>query len=95
MAYMPASSKEELRVPYARVEATAFPVQIAIVLEGGGEPADDAYHDAVWVGQDAVLVIGAGSDVELEPGLYAVWTRITTATQRPVRRSGQLTVGDL
>lgn len=94
MAYMPASSKEELRVPYGSADATAFPVEIAIVLQDDGEPADGEYHDAVWDGQEAVLLVGEGSGVDLAPGVYVVWTRITTSTQRPVRRSGLLTVGD-
>lgn len=93
MPYMPVSSKETLRVSYADGDATAYPVQIAIVLDAAGEPEDSDYHDAVWDGGDATLVIGAGSAVELPVGEYAVWTRITTADERPVRRAGTLTVG--
>lgn len=93
MPYMPVSSKEELRVPWADPDATAHPAQIAIVLEALGEPADEDYYDAPWDGTDATLIIGAGSSVELAVGEYVVWTRITTATERPVRRSGTLTVG--
>ncbi|MFI6793665.1 hypothetical protein ACIBG4_40675 [Nonomuraea sp. NPDC050383] len=92
MAYMPATSREELRVDW-NADFSAWPVQLAVVLESAGEPADSDYRPAAWDGTDAVLVIGEGSDLELEPGAYVVWTRITTSTQRPVRRSGLLTVG--
>ncbi|MCP2350629.1 hypothetical protein [Nonomuraea roseoviolacea] len=93
MAYMPVTSKEELRVGWG-ADFSAWPVELAVVLETSGEPADSEYHDAAWDGTDAVLVIGQGSSLELAPGQYVVWTRITTSTQRPVRRSGILTVGE-
>ncbi|MEV0584095.1 hypothetical protein [Nonomuraea sp. NPDC050310] len=93
MAYMPASSREELRVPYEDAGATAFSVEIAILPEADGEPTDGDYKTAAWDGQQAVLTIGEGSDVVLTPGVYVVWTRITTPAHRPVRRSGLLTVG--
>lgn len=92
MPYMPASSKEELRVPYI-VDATPFPVEIAIVPETAGEPADSDYRAATWDGQDATLIVGSGTSTALDPGEYVVWTRVTTPTQQPVRRSGALTVG--
>ena len=93
MAYMPVSSREEVRVAWV-AGASAFPVEIAIVLDSAGEPGDGDYHPADWDGNDAVLLVGAGTAVELVAGEYAVWTRITTGTQRPVRRSSILTVGE-
>jgi hypothetical protein len=89
---MPVSSREKVRVPWA-AGANAFPVQIAIVLKSAGEPAEADYRPAIWDGDDAVLLVGAGTDLELAVGEYVVWSRITTATERPVRRSGMLTVG--
>jgi hypothetical protein len=89
---MPATSREPLRVPY-EVDATAWPVEIAIVPITAGEPADADYHAAAWEGLEATLLIGAGTAVDLAVGEYMVWTRITTPTQRPVRRSGSLTIG--
>ncbi|MFI7449551.1 hypothetical protein ACIBQX_18790 [Nonomuraea sp. NPDC049714] len=89
---MPVSSKEELRVPH-NADAIVYPVEIAIVLDDAGEPADSDYHAASWDGRDAVLLIGAGSDIPLDAGEYAVWTRLDAGLQRPVRRSGTLTVG--
>ncbi|MGP3914316.1 hypothetical protein [Nonomuraea sp. 10N515B] len=92
MAYMPASSKEMLRVSHD-ADAAVFPVEIAIILEDAGEPADSDYRAAVWDGTDATLIIGAGTSMVLAPGEYVVWTRVTTPTERPVRRSGVVTVG--
>lgn len=93
MAYMPAASKEFLHVPHTDPDANEHPVEIAIILKTAGEPSDSDYHAAAWDGQEAVLLIGAGSDLELAPGEYAVWTRLTTPSQRPVRLAGLLTVG--
>ena len=92
MPYMPATSREELRVPHS-TDATSWPAEIAVVLETAGEPENADYRAAAWDGNDAVLLIGAGSTFELDPGEYVVWSRITTTTQQPVRRSGTLTVG--
>lgn len=92
MPYMPETSKEELRVAHTAT-AAVYPVELAIVLEALGEPDDADYQAAAWDGVDAVLLIGADSALVLDPGEYVVWTRITTSTQRPVRRSGTLTVG--
>ncbi|NUW45554.1 hypothetical protein [Nonomuraea rhodomycinica] len=92
MPYMPATSTEELHVPYLQ-DLTSFPVEIAIVPVADGEPGDDDYHPATWEGAEAVLLIGAGTPVALAPGAYVVWTRLTAGAERPVRRSGILTVG--
>lgn len=94
MAYIPASSREEVRVPYG-VDATAWPVEVAIVLDSAGEPADSDYRSATWDAGtlEAVLLVGPGTAMYLPSGAYVVWTRVTTATQQPVRRASTLTVG--
>lgn len=92
MAYMPVTSKEKLRVPHD-ASATVYPVEIAIKAASLGEPDNGDYHSATWDGTDAVLLVGAGSDVPLSEGEYVVWTRVTAGDERPVRRSGVLTVG--
>ncbi|MER7500455.1 hypothetical protein AB0L05_27735 [Nonomuraea pusilla] len=94
MAYLPASSRERLRVPYGQAQdVTGYSVEIAIVPEASGEPGDADYQPAAWDGRDAVLMVGAGTGVVLAPGEYVVWTRLTAGVERPVRRSGVLTVG--
>lgn len=95
MAWMAQSSREEVRVPYG-VDATSWPVEIAIVLESAGEPQDSDYHAATWdeVTREAVLLVGRATPIELAEGEYVVWTRFTTATQQPVRRASTLTVGN-
>jgi hypothetical protein len=92
MAWMPASSREDVFVRWAG-DAVGAPVEIAIVAEADGEPGDAAYRPATWQGDEATLLVGADTDVELEPGEYVIWSRVTIGTRRPVRRSGSLTVG--
>jgi hypothetical protein len=45
------------------------------------------------VGDEATVLVGAGTAVELTPGVYVIWSRVTIGSRRPVRRSGILTVG--
>lgn len=94
MAYMAASSKEDIYVAWG-VEAVGLPVQIAIIplASPEAEPEDGDYRDADWDGTYAKLLIGAGTTVALAPGQYVVWGRLTAGTRRPVRRSGLLTIG--
>lgn len=92
MAYMPATSKEDVYVRWG-ADAVGQPAQIAIVLPSAGEPGDADYHDATWVGDEVSLLVGAGTDVVLAPGVYVIWSRVTIGTRQPVRRSGLLTVG--
>ena len=92
MAYMPASSKEDVFVRWG-ADAVGQPVEVAFVLVDEGEPSDADYVAATWTGDEATLAIGAGTAVVLAPGVYVVWSRVTVAGRRPVRRSGLLTVG--
>ncbi|WP_188188042.1 hypothetical protein [Nonomuraea sp. SYSU D8015] len=92
MAYMPATSKEDVYVRWG-ADAVGQPVQIAIVPPSAGEPGDADYRNATWVDDEASLLVGAGTDVPLAPGVYVIWSRVTIGSRRPVRRSGLLTVG--
>lgn len=96
MAYMPATSNEDLFVHWG-ADAVGLPVQIAIIPQQTPEvePADGDYKPATWDGQtgSCMLQLGAGTDIPLEPGEYVVWSRLTVGSRRPVRRSGTLTVG--
>lgn len=96
MAYMAASSREDLYVKWG-VEAVGLPVQIAVIprTTPEEEPDDGEYVTASWDGATgwATLLIGAGSSMVLTPDEYVVWSRVTAGPQRPVRRHGPLTVG--
>lgn len=92
MAYMPASSKEDVFVKWG-TDAVGQPVEIAIVPVTDGEPGDGDYVAATWAGNEATLLVGAGTSLVLTPGEYVVWSRVTVGGRRPVRRSGLLTVG--
>lgn len=96
MAYMPATSNEELLVHWG-ADAVGLPVQIAIIPAQTPEvePADADYKAASWDGTtgSCMLPVGDGTDMPLQPGEYVVWSRLTVGSRRPVRRSGTLTVG--
>jgi hypothetical protein len=92
MPYMPASSKEDVFVRWAG-DAVGQPAGIAVVPVAAGEPVDADYKTASWVGDEATVLVGAGTAVELTPGVYVIWSRVTIGSRRPVRRSGILTVG--
>ncbi|MFI7468147.1 hypothetical protein [Nonomuraea sp. NPDC049646] len=89
---MPASSKEDVFVRWYG-DAVGQPVQIAIVPVADGEPSDSAYQAASWLGDEATVLVGAGTAFDLPPGEYVIWSRVTIGSRRPVRRSGILTVG--
>ncbi|MFB4275742.1 hypothetical protein ACBJ59_10655 [Nonomuraea sp. MTCD27] len=90
---MPASSNEDVFVPWGP-DAVGQPAQIAVVPATAGEPVDADYRNATWIDGEASLHVGAGTDLELEPGVYVIWSRVTIGDRRPVRRSGVLTVGN-
>jgi hypothetical protein len=96
MAYMPATSKEDLFVKWG-VEAVGLPVEIAVIphTTPEREPVDAEYKTASWDGATgwALLLIGAGSAVVLTPAEYVVWSRVTSGARKPVRRHGYLTIG--
>lgn len=92
MAYMPATSTEDVFVRWSG-DAVGQPAQIAIVPIADGEPGDADYKAATWVGDEATVLIGAGTAIVLVPGEYVIWSRVTIGSRRPVRRSGILTVG--
>ncbi|MFI6813261.1 hypothetical protein ACIBG7_12655 [Nonomuraea sp. NPDC050328] len=67
------------------------PVEIALTVPGV-EPADDAWHPAIWGdvsdhGAVARLLIGPGA-VPLSDGTYQAWVRVTRPDERPVLPSG-------
>lgn len=95
MASLPASSREYVYAPVG-AEALGLPTEIAIVAEDAGEPADSDYRQASWEGGEVRILVGpGGGDIVLAAGVYVVWVRVTAGDEKPVRRSGLLTVGPL
>lgn len=101
MAHMPATSNEDVEVPWgSAISDAGLQAQIAIIPweSPEQEPADTDYIDAVWMAESpgfAGLHIGPGTDHVYEAGEYVVWSRLIAGTRKPVRRVGLLTIGVL
>jgi hypothetical protein len=91
-----ATTREYVQVPFTGPpgvpDLTVFPVEMAIVPEGSGEPASagPAWKPAVWLNGQASLLLSEG---DYPAGDYVVYARITAGLERPVMLSGRLRVG--
>lgn len=92
---VPATSTEYLHIPVtlpAGVDTGSTPVRVAVVAHRT-DPADSEWHDADWVGTEARILIGPGSDLALTAGDYRVWINIDPpGAEDIVRKSGILSV---
>lgn len=85
---MDRSSLEELLTPItASGDPTAYVIRVA-VLPDGVRPGPTDWHSATWLTiagiPHAVLLVGPGSGIELEPGYYRTWTEITAPPEKPI-----------
>lgn len=85
---MDRSSLEELLTPItASADPTAYGVRVAVIPDGVRPQAAD-WHTATWVTiggiPHAVLLVGPGGVIELEPGTYRTWAEITAPPEKPV-----------
>jgi hypothetical protein len=96
------SSTEPILVPLAGPAGmSGYPVSVAVVPEGSGEPATGDYQAASWrnvtVSQDGQREYG---DAMIQPsapfpaGLYMVYARVIAAPADVRKVSGRLRVGD-
>lgn len=93
MLEIPSISKEYLHVPVTgQGDVDSFPVEIAVIPNGQEEPAGGDWHTAQWDGTDAKILIGPGTDVELDDGTYQVWVRLTATPEVPAIHSGPLRI---
>lgn len=75
---------------------TSAPVQFAFV-NTLNQPTESQWLTGQWASTAgppyvAQILEGPSGTVNLAPGRYAVWVRITTATQIPVRNTGTLVI---
>lgn len=96
MTYQLATARQWVTAPvFDPPDAASWPVWLAVVPEGTGEPADSDYRPAEWLTVDGEVragrLPGAG---EYPPGLYALYTRVVTPDQDIRRLGGRLRVGD-
>lgn len=63
-------------------DVTVYPVQIAMLADGSGEPGPDDYVDASWVdGEAATKLADQGITTA---GRYKLWAKITTSQETKV-----------
>lgn len=87
-----AGSKEMVLITVtgpAGVDLTVYDAELALTAEGT-YPAEGDWLDATWLdGQVALLVDAA----VMTPGVYVARVRLTAGSEKPVMRSGRVTVG--
>lgn len=105
VASIPVLSREYLWVPVTALgeeaaDLTTLPVEMAfLTTKPPADPDEVDWEAGDWsttVPDNATAIarclMGPGGGVELTVGTYYVWIRITGATERPVRYSGQLKI---
>lgn len=82
-----------------QTDPTAFTVQVGFAA-GSTTPVTDDFQDADWETNEvtnpdtyfARCLVGPAGTVELDPGTYTMWVRITAGAETPVLRAGLLRV---
>lgn len=93
----PSITKELFKVRItADVELDTQPVYLAFMSENT-KPTDDDLHEATWQGDPgtsrvAAVMVGPGTDIQLEPGGYTVWYKVTDNPEEPWRPCGWVRV---
>jgi hypothetical protein len=85
------TSTEYLLIPLTGPvsDLTAYPVKIALVPAGGGEPADGDYQAAQWIGGEAAILLSG-----FAPGEYMAYTRIQASPEDVRLAAGRVRIGD-
>lgn len=93
---MDRASLEKLLTPItAASDPTSYSIRVAVLPEGV-RPGPADWHPGEWVTRAgvpyAVVLVGPGSDVVLEPGVYRTWTEIAAAPEKPIIVSGRFSI---
>lgn len=87
---IPHTSRDFVHVPVSAGYDAGTAPEIAFVTHDDA-PADNEWNAAVWVDDNARILIGPGGSVtDLTEGEYHVFVRFTAGAERPVRESGIL-----
>jgi hypothetical protein len=92
IARIPAISVEYVKVAVTGptgVDLTELDVELAVV-DDGQIPDTFDWQAGVWIGTSAAVLIGPGSDLELDQGTYDVYVKITSSPEIPVLPSGSI-----
>jgi hypothetical protein len=89
---LPRTTREYVHVPVpGNPDLTTAP-SLAF-LTTTGPPGDDDWLQATWHEGTARLLIGPdGGAVQLSPGRYRIWIRLTAGAERPERNAGLLII---
>lgn len=85
---MDRASLEMLSTPISSgSDPTSYAIRVAVKPDGV-RPALGDWHTAEWIMHGgvphAVVLVGPGSDIELEPGLYRTWVEISATPEKPI-----------
>jgi hypothetical protein len=89
---IPAISVEYVQVAVtgpAGLDLSELDVELAVVADGQVPDVGD-WKDGAWIGSSAAVLIGPGSSLELMPGTYDVYVKITSSPEIPVLPSGSI-----
>lgn len=90
---IPRLSVEYLLVPITSTLPAAnlddLVVKMAVV-DDGEQPVTADWQTAEWIGTSIAALIGPGTDIDLGPGTYDVWVKITASPEEPVLESGSI-----
>lgn len=92
LLYLPGIAAFDYRSPDAAVDPTTLPVQIALI-PFGANPTNGDWLTAQWYDTTtARALLGPTGLADPAVGLWAIWLRITGATEQPERCVGALTI---
>jgi hypothetical protein len=92
IARIPAISVEYVRVAVtvpAGVDLSELDVELAVV-DDGQTPDTGGWKAGIWIGSSAAVLIGPGTDLELDQGTYDVYVKIISDPEIPVLPSGSI-----
>lgn len=95
---VPSVSKEYIRASLASdVVLDGQTVEVAFLPAAGIPTSETSWLAAEWIGAAGTtrfwrFLIGPGTLAPLAQGSYSVWSRITDATEQPVRKHDTLNI---
>lgn len=66
--------------------------EVALLADPTAHPEESDWETAEIFVNEVRILLGPGGTVELSPGDYQSWVRITDNPERPVRKPGVVTV---
>lgn len=88
-----ATSTEFISIPVASplTNLTSYPVSIALIVPGVGEPGNTDYKTATWINGEASMLITAG---DYPAGEYLAYVRVQASPEDVRLLAGRVRIGD-